>query len=189
MKNTSIGKFAIGAALALCFGASAQAATVISDGVDSVLDVNDDWNVIGSFPFEGPGTLTTEFTLETAANVGGALFEFEPISAFGTDGFVAFQNLDSVRIWVNGSEIPSSPFTNGSDPLALFDFYVALTPGFVNAITIAATTSADIGGYSFDVVAPVPIPAAGVLFITGLLGAGLWRRRKIQQEVGLPTSA
>ncbi|MEL7547707.1 MAG: VPLPA-CTERM sorting domain-containing protein [Pseudomonadota bacterium] len=73
-------------------------------------------------------------------------------------------------------------------------FLIGLGTNVGSALTFVDTTASNfaVSGDKdgFDIaelsITPVPIPAAGFLFLSGLFGAGLWRRRKIQKEVGLP---
>ena len=93
---------------------------------------------------------------------------------------------------INGFTVTTTANDGG---VGLTGFLIELGTNYASELKLVDTTNplASTSFDGFDIaelsVAEVPLPAAGLLFISGLLGAGLWRRRKIQKEVGLPSTS
>lgn len=103
--------------------------------------------------------------------------------------------------------IDSAPGSSNSNPFGSLTINSYTVPGGVNTSTTGLISEAFtlwlplVGGAVFDIeatglvadgnnfsvtVSAVPVPAAGVLFGSALLGAAALRRRKLQQKLGLP---
>ncbi|MEM6537326.1 MAG: PEP-CTERM sorting domain-containing protein, partial [Pseudomonadota bacterium] len=97
----------------------------------------------------------------------------------GVEAPVDFQELDIAEL----GQVPF--FTIDSAVPASFLFTIA-AGGFLD---LRSTGSYDLTVQNFTkrfTVSEVPVPAAGILFGSALLGAGFFRRRKIQEKLGLP---
>lgn len=195
--------FGIVAAAAL-FSTSGHAATLID--VDSVATTQGTFNAV-----QNSNDIDASFT--TSGGDASGSFRFEVDSAFrlvlteytgtGSSGYglrsatalsggsVGAGILPDAGSSLNCSQAAGSGATcdrfgsnDGSTPVStLFSFLSAGVYEFAFWEGNNAPTSSN---FTLNI-AEVPVPAAGVLFGSALLGAAALRRRKLQQKLGLPS--
>lgn len=154
------------------------------------------------------GTLTASIAPKTIRSASVLELTFKNNAAFPESMQVYLGTDDTGTLLgelFNTASGISTTSANGASIFALADtpskgvtsFLIKLGTNIGSALHFVDTTADNfaVSGNKdgFDIgelnITPVPIPAAGLLFLTGLFGAGLWRRRKIQKEVGLPSAA
>ena len=185
LRKTIIG--ALGA-LALAFGmVGAAGASVVSPNSTGFTNMSPD-DVLNS-----PGEEIL-FAV-TGADTGAisAEFDFTNLTGFNTGQVVKVSvnanptvSIRNLQFLLNGSSLLQ--VTSDSDPATILatDFFVALANG-LNTLKVTGTgllTGAS--GFNASILA-TPIPAAGLLFGSALLIGGLYRRRKMVKEFGLPS--
>ena len=178
----NVSKAAASAVLALGLVGGADAATLPIFGAD---DFVEDVPVTGltdvpSLDLFSINDFSDTFTV--APGVDAVRVSYEPISSVGAGGV----GLTELTITVNGASMSVgdgvSFLSNG------FFLFNVVQGADANTITISGTPGPNNGFSSLDIAA-VPIPAAGLLFGGALLGAGLLRRSRIREEVGLPQAS
>lgn len=102
------------------------------------------------------------------------------------DDVVGVGEFESLIIQSTTSPLPfyatPNPFLD-PDPDSVFAFF-SLMAG--ESLDLRATGLVGDANNFFVAIQAVPVPAAGVLFGSALLGAAALRRRKLQQKLGLP---
>ena len=172
MVNSRLTGLAAVAALATGLAAtSAGAVTVVSDG-DSV-------NI-------GPGLETTFIGDVKDASGGAGMFEvtFNSSTAAGAEARVSilegvastFEDLTMAWVGEDGTEISSASVA----PVVTSLSTMFMDPDSLSQSLVFSWTDSLVNvGFDFEVeVSPIPVPAAGLLLLTGIAGLGAIRSRR-----------
>ena len=178
-------------ALALAFGmVGAAGASTVTDATGTAT-ISGDFLAIGDTVFFQEMTIPDGSTLGTVFNFNNSVVP-PGLASFITVSFSGGTTLSTIKDLTfdfnSGANV--FPITGPTGALlpAAAGFLVSLVTG-PNTIKVTGTTAgAGPGGsfYSASLLA-TPIPAAGLLFGSALLIGGLYRRRKMVKEFGLPS--
>ena len=192
LRKTIIG--ALGA-LALAFGmvGAAEASTVT--GATGTADIsvngvlNADITAVGDVLFFEEKDILDGKTLATVFNFTNSGVPVGSVSAVVVTVISGLSTLKNLTFDFNMGDMFLITDSSGNTLPAANDGFLVSLLGGANTIKVTGTTSGAGAGsslYSASLLA-TPIPAAGLLFGSALLIGGLYRRRKMVKEFGLPS--
>ena len=170
---------AIAATLAVFAPLSANAAIDLTDedGGAVLLSINNAVNIENDDLTTGPLAEGGSFDVDT--NIFGANVTLDVQNSSGqTSGIEDLL----VTFTVAGLADQSFLITDGSGLQTLNSFFLQILPGVEVFFSVAGEVfeGSSIAQAEYNIfIDPVPLPAAGLIFLTGLAGLGLARRRKV----------
>jgi hypothetical protein len=169
--TSMVGIVLLGAAAAT----NAAVVTLTTTSPGNTLNINDTGVIPLTF-VPSSSTFSTDwfFTLSASSGLGGAVasFNFDDPSKYGINSLTGTLYSDSA---------PSTPIATGAN----FEVSSLANGGYFVDV-MGNTTGEPSGGYysgTIGVVAPVPLPAAAWLLLSGLAGVGAMARRRKSEKL------